>query len=255
MTEAVDVSAEADHVLDELFPEKEEAFFGIAEIAVAGELDDPVGEVVVDLPAHFVFDVLLGLIRIGDAEVFVSDAPFDEEVGMVREDLIEAGLLTGDVIPVDLGVAFEGGREGEIGAAPDAPSLVFGSDADEGEGNFLLFAKTDDRDGFLFGVPENAEILLHSGPFPGAIGDMIETLVFHGMNRIGGVGKGGVGGGRGAAEAVFKGESQATDAGEEFHPRKKKPTAGTEGANEWALAGEVKGEKGGDNKDEGTQFT
>lgn len=167
---------------------------------------------------------------------------------MVREDLIEAGLLTGDVIPVDLGIAFEGGREGEICAAPDATVFVFGSDADEREGDLLLFAKADDRDGLLFGMPEDAEILLHAGPFPGAIGDVIETLVFHGVDRIGGVGEGGVGGGSGAAEAIFKGEPQAADAGEEFDPRKKKPSAGPESANERTLAGEVKGEKGGDDE-------
>lgn len=247
--------AEAEHVADELFPEEEEAAKGVAEVAVAGEADDALVEVVVDLAPHLVLDVVLGFVGVGDAEGVGADAAAEEELAVVLEDLVEAVAFTGHVVPVDLGVAFEGGREGEVGGAPDAALIVLGGDADEGEGDVLLFAEADGGDGLLLGVPEDAEELLHAGPFPTAVGGVFEAFLVHCGDGFGGVGEKGIGGGGAEAEAVVERETEAADAGEEFEPGEEEPGRGAGEADEDVFGEEVGGGEAADEEGEGTEFS
>lgn len=72
-----------DHVFDELEPEVEEAFGGVAEVSVSGECDDVFLDVVVDLFAHVVFDFFGDAVGAGHDEVWNLQAFFDDEVVVV----------------------------------------------------------------------------------------------------------------------------------------------------------------------------
>lgn len=65
--------AKADHVLDELPPEKKKSAFGVAEMTILGEVDDAVGEVMLELAAHFPFNGIFDFLGIGDAQMARSD--------------------------------------------------------------------------------------------------------------------------------------------------------------------------------------
>ena len=67
-------SAQAHHVLDELAPEEEETAERVAEVAIAGETDDPLVQIVVDLLAHLAFDFLDYLVWIGHPQVVLGNA-------------------------------------------------------------------------------------------------------------------------------------------------------------------------------------
>ena len=247
--------AEAEHVADELFPEEEEAAEGVAEVAVAGEGDDAFVDVVVDLAAHFILDVMLGVVGVGDAEGVAGDPASLEELAVVLEDLVEAIAFTGDVVPIDFGVAFEGGGEGEVGGAPDLAAAVFGGDPDEGEGDVFLFTEANGGDGFFLGVPKDAKELLHAGPFPTAVGGVLEARLVHGFDRFRGVGEKVVGWWDAEAEAVVEWEAEAADAGEEFDPGEEKPGCDAGEADEDVSGEEVGAGEAGDEKDKGSQFS
>lgn len=119
----------------------------------------------------------------------------------------------------------------------------------------MLLAEADSRDGLLFRVPEDAEVLLHPSPVPRAVGGVVEALVFHGVDGLGGVGKEIVGRRIGIAEAVVEWETEAADARENFDPGEKEPAECSERADDDAAGGEVESEEGGDEESEGAELT
>ena len=168
-------------------------------MAVSGELDDALGKIVIDLPSHFALDLIDDLIGVGNPQVALGHPEVVEELMMGVQDLVEAAAFAGDLVPGDLGSAFKGGREREIGGAENTSVIVPGGDADEREGDLFLLTKSDSGDSPLFGVPEDAEELFHSSPLIPTVGGVFEPLLVHGIYRLGGMREEGVC--RGNAEA------------------------------------------------------
>ena len=224
-------------------------------MAVSGEPDDAGIEVVVDLAAHFVLDVVFGFVGVGNPEAVGGDTAFGEKPVVVAEDSVETIAFAGDVVPEHLGNALEGGGKGKVGGAPDLAAGIGGGDADEGKGDVLLLAETDGGDRFFFGIPENPEKLFHAAPFPSAVGSVLEAGVIHGLDRLGGVGEKRIGRGDAEAEPVVEWEAETSDAGEELDPGEKKPgrRAGQTGPE--TVGEEVNGEEAGGQKGEGPGFS
>lgn len=129
-----------------------------------------------------------------------------------------------------------------------------GGDGDEGKGDLFVFAEANGGDGFGFGIPEESEVLLHAGPVPAAVGDVIEFGVLDFADEAGGVGEVVFGRWGGEVEAAFEGEFHPADAGEEVKPRKEEPESDAEDSGADGAAGEVEGEVGGDEEGKGAEF-
>ena len=93
--------AESQQVLDDLAPEKEESPERIAEMPVPGELDDSLGEIVVNLAAHLSLDLIDDLIGVGYSQVALGDLRCLEELPVAVEDLVEAAAFAGNLVPRD----------------------------------------------------------------------------------------------------------------------------------------------------------
>ena len=130
-----------------------------------------------------------------------------------------------------------------------------GSQGDEGESDLLVFAEADCGDGLGFGVPEEAKVLLHAGPVPAAVSDVVEIGGFDFANEAGGIGEEVFRGGVDETEAVAEREAEAPNAGQEIDPGKEEPQAHSDGAGAHAGAEEVEGEEGGDKEGEGTDLS
>ena len=159
----------------------------------------PLLEVVVDLASHFVLDVVLGLVGVGDPEVVGGDAaPGEERWWSWRiwwKQLRSQGTWFQEISGLHLRV----GENGKLVVRQTRPWSSLEVMRDEGEGDVLLFAEADGGDGLLFGIPEDPEELLHAGPFPAAVGGVFEAFFIHRVDGLGGVGEERVGrGGRGS---------------------------------------------------------
>ena len=193
-------SAKPHHVLEKLQPQEKQAALGILEVTVLSQADDAGLEVMINLLAHFRFDVGFGLLGIGDAELIV-DHPFAIEVlPVVFEDVVEAIFPTGQVVPFHARRTPQSGGEREIGGAPDMAFFIPRGNRYESEGDINLFAEANGSDGALFRIPVEAEGLAHAVPLPAAIRDVLEALLGHGGGGFGGFsGGGGSFGGGGAS--------------------------------------------------------
>ena len=168
---------------------------------------------------------------------------------MVVQHLVEAAAFAGHMVPGDLGSAFKGGRERKIGGAENMPVIIPGGDADEGEGNLFLLTKADSGDGPLFGVPEDAEELLHSSPLIPAVGGVFEAFLVHGVYRLGGMGEEGVCRRNTEAQTALKGQAETADPGQELDPGKEKPDDHpAEACDHRLVENEIEGEETGDQK-------
>ncbi len=112
---------------------------------------------------------------------------FTEEISMIFEDLVKAGFFARNVIPFQFLATTKGGSEGEIGGSPSLAVYIYGADGDKCESGFLLFAQANGCDRSFFRIPKQAEVLMHAGPIPATIGDVLEAGFFHagsGFDRI-----------------------------------------------------------------------
>ena len=68
---------------------------------VPGELDDSLGEIVVNLAAHLSLDLIDDLIGVGYSQVALGDLRCLEELPVAVEDLVEAAAFAGNLVPRD----------------------------------------------------------------------------------------------------------------------------------------------------------
>lgn len=136
-------------------------------------------EVVIHLLAHLGLDVFLKRIGIRNEQFLRLDFHFCEKLVVIFEDLVEARFLARHMVPFQVRAAAKGWREREICGSPNFSIRVGGGDGNESEGDVFLFAQADGGDGSFFWIPEQAEVLLHAGPLPAAIGNVFESGLFH----------------------------------------------------------------------------
>ena len=80
-------------------------------MAVAGEPDDPDGEVVIHLRAHFLIDGVLDLLGVRHPQAVRRNPQLGQIGPVIGKDLMEATALARDVVPAHVGRTLEGGRE------------------------------------------------------------------------------------------------------------------------------------------------
>ena len=93
----------------------------------------------------------------------------------------------------------------------------------ESKSDISMFAEADRGDGFGFGMPEDPEVLLHSGPVPSAVGNVLKISLFDFVNHAGGIGKVIFAGGVPEFKTIIEWKAEAPNAGQEVDPWKEKP--------------------------------
>ena len=82
----------------------------------------------------------------------------------------------------------------------------------------VVLTEADGSDGLGFGMPEKAEVLLHPGPVPPAVNDVVKIGCFDLTDEPGSVGEMVFRRGVDEAEAIAEREIEAPDTGEEINP-------------------------------------
>lgn len=131
------------HVLHGLFPKEKKSARGISEVAVSGERDHALLQVVVELLLHLLFETLDDLIGVGDHEICFADLEFGEVLLVLLEDGGEAAFLARKVPPARFWSVQKGGRK-RVVRGVDVPAIA-GATADghECEGDILMLTETD----------------------------------------------------------------------------------------------------------------
>lgn len=107
--EPVPGSAKPDHVFHGLHPEEEEALGRVLEVGLVDDADESAFEIVINLPAHFLFDLVEDFVGIGHEEFGGFDLELAEVLFVIGEDIFEAIAFAGEVVPVGTGSVFKGG--------------------------------------------------------------------------------------------------------------------------------------------------
>lgn len=224
-------------------------------MSVPGELDDSLGEIMINLAAHLSLDLINDIIGVGHSQVFLGDLRRLEELPVAAEDLVEAAAFAGDLVPRDLGAILKSWREREVGGSEDVPVVVPRGNTDKRESSFVLLAKADRGDGPLFGIPEDAEELSHASPLPATVGGVLESLPVHGLYRLGGMREEGVSRRNAEAKAVLNRQAETTDPGKKLDPGQKKPEGHpAESCCYRSVENEVEGEEAGYEEAEGAEL-
>lgn len=168
---------------------------------------------------------------------------------------MKAGFFAGDVVPVEIRGAAKGGSKREVGGAPGFSAGVSGGDGNKSEGHIALLAKANGCDGAFFGVPEEAEVLFHSGPFPAAIGNVLEARFLHSGGGFDGVGEKGRVWQFFVAQAVVERHAQVAHVGEKLDPWQEKPKGCPGNSGKDVSTDKPEKAKARAEEDYGTKFT
>jgi len=125
--------------------------------------------------------------------------------------------------PLGIRALFERWREWVIGSVDDLTGTGSRGNSHEGKSDISMLAQADRGDGFGFGVPENAKVLLHPGPVPSAVGNVLKIGLLNFVNRAGGIGEVVLARGVSKFETIIKWKAEAPNTGQEVDPWKKKP--------------------------------
>lgn len=186
-------------------------------------LDEAAVEIMINLTLHLGFDLLQNIIRIRHGQIFGVDINLCKVPLVVSVNCLEAVPFTGKVIPVGFRRVLESGGKWVVGRV-DGPSVRGARrNGDEGEGDLVVLAKANRGNGLGFRVPEKPEILLHSGPIPSAVGDMIELRFFDLTDQAGGIWKVVLGRWGAKPEPVIDWKAHLSDACEQVEPRQEEP--------------------------------
>jgi hypothetical protein len=104
-------------------------------------------------------------------------------------------------------------------------------------------------------MPEDPEVLLHSGPVPSAVGNVLKISLFDFVNHAGGIGKVIFAGGVPEFKTIIEWKAEAPNAGQEVDPWKEKPEYHPDESGPPATEEKEEGKEGGHQKGQGTQFT
>ncbi len=156
---------------------------------VVGEVDESAVGIVVDLFAHFGFDLLEDVFGIWNEEVVRANFVFFEVLVMIVKDGWEIVFFAGEVVPERFWRSFERGRKRIVCGVNGSAVRGVGRDSDKGESNAVVFAEADCGHRFGFGVPKEAEVLVHPDPVPSGVGDVFEFGFFDFVDESGGVGE------------------------------------------------------------------
>jgi len=219
-------------VPEELEPDEKHSPPGVADLALAGFLEDALGEVVGDLGAEIALDFPRDIVRVEVLEFIERDLIFPKPLPVALVHL-EEGLVAAHAIDAPARGMLERVGEGVIPGRPDRAVFGPGGDAEVIESDTVLVDEANAGLGALAGLVEEAEVLLVVLPVPPGILDVLECFL---LDLIGQLLKGGEGlarGGRPVAEVFLDWEPELADAGEDFQPGRsnqlpaqKAPTAG-----------------------------
>lgn len=148
----------------------------------------------------------------------------------------------------------ERGGEGVVGGVNSATVGGGGAQGDKSKGNLFMLAEADGGDGLGFRVPKKVKILLHAGPIPSAVNDVIKVGCLNLADQTGRVGKVILRWGVHQLEAITERKAQSPNPGDEIDPREKEPEPHPDDACTNARTEEIEGQKRGDEESEGSDF-
>ena len=207
-----------------------------------------------NLLAHLFLDLIDDMVGVGNEKIIGGQLFPGQVLYMIVIDQLKTIFLTGQMGPLRVRTLLERWGERVIGSVDNLTGTGSRGNGHESKSDISMFAQADRGDGFGFGMPEDAEVLLHPGPVPPAVGNVLKIGLFNFINHAGSIGKVIFARGIPEFETIIEWKAEASDAGQEVDPWKKEPKHNPDESGPPTTEKKEEGEERGHQEGQGTQL-